>query len=333
MVNKILRILEEHAEKIVLAIVGVICMYLLLSRVVFSPNTVEYDGRTFSPGSIDDYISREADELMKVIGSPSESLAPPESKLPKFVDEFDSSISEIDSSLWPVVPQVPESGAGGTRDYRLPDVGIVTDPAVDHIRGVAWVPTQEITPENTYDKNNGHEPNDLDLVTMQAKFNLSHLYDEFFESYAGDDVPMNWRDPCYAQPVFAAVNLQRQQLSEDGTWSDWVDVPRTQIDHRRNLFTIIEKLSDLPPGGLEVRMLQYKNKETQIELLQPEAYQIASADEEWFPPVLHGEYLKRLAAEKLEERRQEMEDRRNAVNTGTGRTSSTGRPVSFASTP
>jgi len=319
MVSKILRILEEHAEKIVLAIVGIACMYLLLSRVVFSPNTVEYDGRTFSPGAVDRYINDKAEELRNVIRPSSDSLPPPDSRLPEFLAKLDSSISEIDSSLWPIVPQAPSSGARGSRDYPLPEIGMVKDPAIDHIRGVAYVPTEEITPENTYAQGQSHEPNDLDIVTMQAKFDVEKLRDEFFECYAGDDIPMNWRDPCYAQPVFAAVNLQRQRLAEDGTWGEWVDVPRPKIDHRRDLFKIVERLSDLPPGGLDVRMLQYKNKDTQIELLQPTAYQIASAKEEWFPPALHGTFLKIQAAEDLEERRREMEERRNTSNSGTGR--------------
>ena len=86
-------------------------------------------------------------------------------------------------------------------------------------------------------------------------------------------------------------------------------------------------------------MLRFDNKQTQIDLLQPQAYQIASAKEEWFPPVLHRKYMDLLKKETLEERRdaketerqereKELEDKRSRradSRTGsTGRTSRTG---------
>ena len=316
MLNKILRFLEEHAEKIVLALVGVVCMYLLLSRVVFSPNTVEYDGRTFSPGAIDEYIAQQEQELREKLTRDPEALESPQSQLPLFVAELDSSLSEVNADLWPVMPRVPEGGAGGTRSYPRPEIGVVYDSAVDHLRAVAYVPTVEVTPENPYEKNIPHEPNDVDLVTVQAKFDVAELYKEFFESYAGDDVRPEWRDPCYAEPVFAAVDLQRQRLLEDGTWTDWQRVPRAKIDHRKDLFTIVDEPEELPPGGLKVRLLQYRNKETQIDLLQPRAYQIASAKEEWFPPELHEKFERLQGLEELEARRKEYEERQNETTSG-----------------
>ncbi len=342
MVSKILHFLEENAEKIVLAIVGIACMYLLLSRVVFSPNKVSIDNLKFSPGAIDDYISKQAKELENKLRQPPESLESSEPRLPEFVSTLDSSVRGVDVAVWPVVPQAPVGGAGGTRNYRLPEIGVVFDTEIEHIRAVVYEPLEEITPDNTYDKNSGNEPNDIDLVTMQASFDIATLYDRFFECFAGDDVPLEWRDPCYAQPVFAAANLQRQELGEDGHWDEWIDVPRSKIDHRRNLFTIIEKVSDLPPGGLKVRILQYKPKETQIDLLQPSAYQIASAKEEWFPPLLHRDFLKLQAQEDLEAKRQERDEKLNAntssrstrLDSGNRRTSSTrGRGRDTGNTP
>jgi len=307
--NKIVGFLEEHVEKIILIVAGLVCVWLLLTRVIFSPNVVSYEDRTFSPGSVDSYIYEQAKELAASLDAApaGEDFGTPQ--LEQFVRELNSSLSEIDISLWPVVPQIASTKAVAARAYQLPQIGEVYDVDAEHIRAVAYVPLQEVTPENPYDRVD-HEPGDLDLVTVEAKFNVAELYSAFYESFAGDDVPPEWRDPCLAVPIFAAVQLQRQELQEDGTWGPWEEVPRSRVEARRRLFEIIEDPSQLPPGGLEVRMLQYKDRQVQIELLQPPTYQIASADEEWFPPSLHREYAKLLRQQKAEERRKELEDKK-----------------------
>jgi hypothetical protein len=175
---------------------------------------------------------------------------------------------------------------------------------------------------------------------VEAKFDIKQLYDKFNESLY-EDVEEEWADPCLARPIFASVQLQRQELNSDGTWSDWQILPRTKIDSHRKLFAITENIEELPPGGLKVQMLQFDNKQVQIDLLQPQAYQIASAREEWFPPVLHRKYVDLQKKETLEERRdakdtereeleKELKDKRSrradsrTGTTGTGRTSRTG---------
>ncbi|MHC4559698.1 MAG: hypothetical protein ACYS80_20595, partial [Planctomycetota bacterium] len=52
---------EEHIEKIILVIIGLVCVWLLITRVIFSPNEVSYGKDKLSPGAIDDHIYKEAD--------------------------------------------------------------------------------------------------------------------------------------------------------------------------------------------------------------------------------------------------------------------------------
>jgi hypothetical protein len=209
----------------------------------------------------------------------------------------------------------------------LPDIGQVSDVEAGHIRAVAYTPFEEVTVERAYDNSNS-EPNDLDLVTVQGRYDIASLYASFESSFAGANVKLQWRDPCLADPVFAAVNLQRQEKNEDGIWGRWMDVPRTKVDQQRGLFTIIDDARSLPPGGLTVRMMQYRDRMVQQNLLQPVAYQIASANEEWFPPLLYQEYKDIRAAEELEERRRQKEEeeekKSGSDTTGRRRTSSTG---------
>ena len=308
--NRIINFLEEHVEKIILVIVGLVCVWLLITRVLFSPNMVSYDNEKFSPGAIDDYVYEQAELLRQKLNDPPEPLEPYEARFDEFLALVDSAISDIDVSLWPPRPYVSSMVTTTTEragEYLLPRIPEVNDVTVEHIRAVAYLPTQEITEQIIYDKSS-NEPNDLDFVTVEAKLDTAELYNRFYESFAGYDVKEQYRDPCLARPIFAAVHLQRQELNGDGTWSDWQDAPRTRIDHNRRLFEIIEDAKDLPPGGLKVRLLRFDDWQAQTDLLQPQPYQIGSPKKEWFPPSLHTKFVVLRTSEEREEKRKPREE-------------------------
>jgi len=294
---------EEHIEKIILGIAGLVCLWLFITRVLISPNYVRYDGRRFTSGQIDRYILSQAERLEKQLSRPPD---PPEQypvKVNDFIARIDSAVRGIDCGLYPPVPAFSLGGTIDDRKYSLPQVGSVEDVEVGHIRAVAYVPVEDVYEQKTYTSMQ-NEPNDIDFVTVSAKFDVARLYENFYESFAGSSVEQSWRDPCLAQPVFAAVELDRQQQLAGGGWSDWQVVPRARIDHRRDMFRIVGDLAELPAGGIKVRMLQFDNAQVRADLLQPAAYKIASAEEQWFPPLLHKKYLQRIREIKLRQRRQ-----------------------------
>ncbi|UCG59383.1 MAG: hypothetical protein JSU70_07695 [Phycisphaerales bacterium] len=300
--RKIGSFLEAHVEKIVLIIVGLVCIWLLITRVLFSPNVMPYENGMYSPGGIDQVIWKQADTLREGLGQPP---VPKEQYTPQ-VDEFlamiDSAMGNVNTSVHPPLPQLSSDNVVFGRAYRLPTIGDITDAKVEHIRAVAYVPTEELRPDLTYEKA-GNEPNDTDLVTVEAKLDVAGLCRRFDESFLTNVGKEEWADPCLASPIFAAVHLQRQELTEDGGWGEWVDVPRSKVEHLGRLFDIVEDIEDLPPGGIKVRLLQFKNEQVQIELLQPKGYQIASTKEEWFPPTLHQEFLDQQRRDDAEEKR------------------------------
>ena len=189
--------------------------------------------------------------------------------------------------------------------YTLPVIGNLDNVAVEHIRSVAYVPTKTLNNNAIYDRDNT-EANDLDLVTVEAAIDITELKKNFYESFASQNVKEQWRDPYLAEPVFAAVQLQRQQLLKNGGWSDWQTLPRTRIDLYAKMFKIIEDVKRLPIGGVKLQILQFKEKQTQAALLQPQPYQIASEKELWFPPALHRKYTKYITEEEQKEKRKEM---------------------------
>ncbi len=340
LLGKVGRFFENHVEKLVLLLVGLVCAWLFFTRVIFSPNVVEYDGKRFSPGQIDKYIQSKAEGLMgPVAANPtgaggkvytSKLSGPIHPNDPVVAEVFvgrpkPQSFSELlKSPLAFMGTSVAVLEKGVTRDrerprYRLPRIGSVADVAINHIRAAAYLPLTEVTAQNTYDKVEV-EPNDLDLVTVEAKFDTAELYRQFRAHFNGTEVEKEaWRDPCLAEPTFAAVQLQRQRLLDDGPWGDWVEVPRTQIESNRVLFTVVEKVQDLPPGGLGIRMMQFENKFTTMALLQPEAYQIASTEVDWFPPSFYGKFVSLQRKMEMEEKRKEREDKQRERGATTGR--------------
>ncbi len=321
--------LEEHIEKIVFAAVGLVCIWLLVFRVLISPNAVSYDGRKFNPSEVDKRIEGQAKDLEYKLNQPPESKPAYVSRLTGALDPNDpvrkgvwgdlqhgfegllaSAINGIDTDISIPIPPLISSEISDGRKYALPltngVIGEVTDVAVEHIRAAAYVPTQPVTEEVTYE-NAMPQPDDIDLVSVEAKFDVAELYRRFHDSFNSDFVKEEWRDPCLALPVFAAVQLQRQERLDNGGWSDWVTVPRSKIDQRKRLLGVVENVEDLPPGGIAVRMLQFNEPDVKMEILQPQAYQIASTNEEWFPPSLHRKYLDLRRKEKAEQRREEIE--------------------------
>ncbi len=325
-VSKIVNFFETHIEKIVLAVVGVVCIWLLFYYVILGPNKVEYQGEKLSPSKIDIEISKEAELLRRKLNEPPKVPEPYTRRLDGFIGPndpvrggirgelqngfvglFDSPLSDINTNLYPPMPSSSSLEAGFAREYSLPFISEVNEVAVEHIRAVAFVPASTVDERNAYKKENS-KLKDIDFVTVEGKFDVAGLCARFQECFAGKAVKEEeWYDPCLARPIFAAVQLQRQELNSDGTWSDWENVARSRIDPYKKLFEVIEDVQDLPPGGLTIRMLQFNNSEVMINLLQPEAYVIASAGEEWFPPTLHSRYLEQQRQAEIEARRAALE--------------------------
>jgi len=316
MAKKLSNIVEEHIEKAILIAVGLACVYVLVRYVLFSPNVVTYDNQKFTPGQIDMYIGGQSDKLKERLnGVATQVKASQEPCSPAFIARMDCSVDMDMNIVWP--------GAGSVetkieRKYLIPEVGEVNDVAAGYVRAAAYVPTTVITAENVRNQAS-YEVNDIDLVTVQASFDGGALANSFQECFAGQAVPEEWRDKDLARPVFAAVQLQRQRMGADGTWSEWEEVPRAKIDPRRDDFRVIEDINGLPSGGVMVRLLKLSDVRTQVSLLQPEPYQIASAEEEWFPPALHKKFLTNQKEKETQERRDtiaaQREDERDKTRT------------------
>jgi len=339
LIAKIGHFCENHVEKIVLGIVGAVCVWLFFTRVIFSPNVLALDrsNKTWAPGQIDRQIYEQKGQELRAklqqkksgtakayarrfdgpIGAKDPVIADVIKRpLPKgFAGLFESPLSFITITGTVKPGSIPQERLYAGRKYRLPLVPDVTEVGVNHIRAAAYIPLQEITLQTTYDKA-AVEPNDIDLVTVEGRFDAAELYRRFQASFAGVDVQKEeWRDPCLAKPIFAAVQLERQELQEDGAWSTWRSLPRSRVEANREMFQVHEKMEDLPVGGLAVRLMQFNHDLIATGLLQPDSYQIASAEEEWFPPSYYTKFKDLQRKVDADKRRDEKEKDRKQTTT------------------
>jgi hypothetical protein len=297
--------IEEHVEKLVLLVVGLACIYPFYKYVLSNRYVFELDRRKFAPGQLDTHISTQAGRLKQQLDRDPDTRDYNEPCSPVFIAKLEGKWPLNTETRWPA-PFSTEQKID--KKYRIPVIGQVKDAAVEHIRAAAYVPKAAITQENAKDEST-YEINDIDLVTLQASIDVGAIADSFQECFASKELPEDWRDASLARPVFATVQLQRQRLNADGQWSDWEEVPRARIEVQSEEFRTTEDVNSLPGGGVTIRRLKLGDPQTQANLLQPEPYQIASAEEMWFPPVLHRKFL-------TIQREKEAQERREAIAAG-----------------
>ena len=310
MSNKYIILLESHIEKLVLAIVSLVCLWLLVTRVLISPNKVEFERRTLAPAEIDQVIKVRSDRLADKLHLPSELVQAHQPIANKLKEKISLTIPDVNSRVYAYLPAPISPDIMDGRQYKLPEIGPVREVAAEHIRSVVYEPIEEVAEKNPYASQRS-APNDLDMVTVAAEFDVADVYYSFYDCFAGVDVPAEWKDPCFAQPVFAAVELQRQEQLEDGIWSQWQRVPRTRIEMRREMFEVVEEAGGLPAGGIKMSLFKFNNRAVVADLLQPEPYRIASEEDEWYPPLLYKRYLGYQRKQKKEDRRKAKEEENN----------------------
>ncbi|MEE9366486.1 MAG: hypothetical protein V3W44_07360, partial [Dehalococcoidales bacterium] len=300
-------LLEQHAEKIVLGVVGIISVVLLWVFVLSSPNAVKIDGKKLGPGKIDLYIKGQADQLDAALNKPpiERQDRPPGAMMKSFAREMGNTIEEVPDFQIPGVAPNP-TAVEEKRLYAMPDVGRVDLVVAEAIRGAAHVPLDEIGPDNPYDKAMT-QVDDIDLVTVQVSFDVAALHRNFTQSFVmGRNVKNEWKDEELATPVFASAQLQRRRSLEGGRWSEWEVVPRPRIDQYRAKLNVPEKVDDLA-YDINVQKTQFKAFEFQQNLLQPRPYNFASSNAVWLTPSFHKEYVEIEERDKKASIREERE--------------------------
>jgi hypothetical protein len=264
---------EQNIDKIVLAFVGLASMAILVLMVVRSPNTIVVDNKSYGPGEIDSAISNKASQVSTKLSAPAKPHTYT-SQFDEFKTAYASSVKNIpQDSMFPVPVPLREVPPNYVGPYSEPKIGqLGKDVVAGVVSGVAGVPLGPTLESGT-------EPRDVDLVTVQCTLNSSVIYREMNRCF-GNERELN-------QPVFAAVDLQRQEMGADGAWPDdiWQSVKRTKIDPYGDILDV-GKIMSAPISEAESLRAQLRTLPVAIDVLQPVEYTFQSRADRWLLPAL-----------------------------------------------
>ncbi|MCX5632526.1 MAG: hypothetical protein NTW93_02445 [Phycisphaerae bacterium] len=298
-------LVELFIDKVILAAALIISLGILLVFVIRSPNTIKYDGKKFAPGQIDEYINRKAGTLSEQLKQEPQDNNSYEPKVTLYLGLIKDSLKNVDTNIdFPLPDSPPVTVDVENRTYQLPKIELAGKASVADVTMAAYVPTEELSDTLTYG-NAETKPADVDLVTVESGINAKQLYESFNSALAGKNIPDEWKiEQQYAKPIFAKVELQRRTLLEDGSWSQWTEVPKTKICHLKNILQLPAQTNEYET---QIALVQFAKIEIRNEVLQPPVYDNAIPGEKWFCPSLYKERQKKLEKEKEEFKKQQME--------------------------
>ena len=307
-------VLESQVDKIVLVVIVLISLVLLWLYVVGNPYAQKVGAKNLSPGEIDKKIKQDADRLLEELDElPSDEYTVyKETHLSDFERLMQCPISNISSDLVVQFPGVGDAIIEEDRLYDVPFVPALNEVQMATLRGAARVPVDEVGPANPY-QNAVTKLADMDQVTISGRFDVQSLYNNFRLSFDNPGLKSSWKDPKLAIPVFAKMELQRREKLEDGSWSDWQEVPRTKIDTYQKLLEQLPLNPDEMQFGVNVWMSQFQNPDVQLDILQPVSYQFEISKNEWMPPQFLNE-VREIVKKQQEEEKRELREQRQKAN-------------------
>ncbi|MEN8126268.1 MAG: hypothetical protein ABFR90_00520 [Planctomycetota bacterium] len=317
MKNKnILAVLENHIDKIVLAVVVLVALFLLWAYVLSNPygEKVKVGRREekMGPSEIDRRVRTQAEEMVSGLDESPENPPP---SIPPYLRDYEQlfqcPISKVSSTAKMSYPGAGDVVVEEKRRYVLPEVPALADVSVGHLRGAAQVPTEEVAPDRPY-TDVPKEVDDLDFVSVSARFDVLTLNKNFQQSFVGRGLQKTaWKDPRLATPVFARLELQRRTKQKDGQWDSWTEVSRTAIDSYHKLLGELPLSLEQSPYGLDIWRQRYEKQEVQHDILQPEFYSFTVSRLEWAAPEFLNEAREILKKEEEKERRERQDELRN----------------------
>jgi hypothetical protein len=300
MKKKLLDLLENHVDKLILGVIAIASLAVLWFFVIGSPYGAMYARKKYGPGKIDAKIKESSQRIeQRIDGEATVEFRKYKGNKAVQVSRSISGSINIRDGVGYQIPGVKKGLTEDKRFYRKPAIGIVEGVDAELIRTTVFVPTEKVDMTLSYEQAEA-EVDDIDFVTIQGSFDAASLYRNFKKSFV-DSVADEYKDQELAIPVFASVCLERQVLDESGQWSDWQRVDRPDIDRRREMFVLPEKAKDVELGGINLLIVNFDEFEVQKDLLQPVAYDIAASNAEWMTPTYHKELEKLIAKEAKEE--------------------------------
>ncbi|MBM4102830.1 MAG: hypothetical protein FJ263_02110 [Planctomycetes bacterium] len=299
---------DQYLDKIILGLAGLLAVYLLWAFVLSNPYGQKVSNQKVSPSQIDVQNKLQAQQIENKLQDRDMAKANPyvQDKAAEFLNWLGCAMPKLSiTANWPL----PGGGqAEKKRIYVLPQIPAMDIVKVASIRGTVRMPTEDVTPEIPY-STVASKAADLDLVTISAHLNLQALYNNFRQSFMGPRLKPQWRDPTYAEPVPARIEMQRRVQNADGSWGPWQTVPFTRIDPYQKMFKDIPLTTEqMTYGNVAMFMNSCRDFAVMKDILQPSPYDFLSM-QKWLPPEYYEEYQKISDEEEAKKLREERERR------------------------
>lgn len=219
---------EQHVEKLVLGVVGVVFLGVLAMQFLVSPNEVEYEGQKIPPDAVLERLGGRADELLGKMTDPSPVL--PDVETPDLSSRFDAAFGKpaIGEDR---IARVPFGSGFGLEIAEVEDLDGPVTPLVLPAPPAVQVASQWTTadpfflrahPEVRAHMFRERQPFDEVSVTVEAVLNGKAIESALRETAEGHRaIPSHWWSEGGSGLVEVLdVELERQRRQPDGTWGE-----------------------------------------------------------------------------------------------------------------
>ncbi len=283
--------IELHVEKGVLGLAVLFMVFLAARYLILEPNKIDLGGEKLGPRELDEAILRKADELSKAV----EKAKPEKPPVPEFARQLEDSVkyglfAETDGNAPPLPPVLPVAAQFGTplpkieEGLDVDDVTVVTPLKPTSLvarTGISLAyrrPPALPTGAPGVAAAEDDDPVELSWITVAGYFPLDEQQQAMADAgYAG----------YRAKPYVVGLDVQRQEMTATGEYSDWmdvtpakampkIDVPKPEFNEKgelRNQAELDERLDTI--------------KRLQPNIMQPTFYAVDAGDE-WDVPPLPG---------------------------------------------
>lgn len=291
--------IERHLDKAILAVAGLVLLWVVFSYLIMSPNQAEYGGEALGPGELYSRMESEArSKLMELQNTGPEEEVVEDTQGP--IDDPSKKRSPIDTDpkLKPTfatafvppgitVPDIEETLSG---DVILASILPLRKPLLTQGKALVDLPAPQPTrvgaPEGAADRDQATTafPPERRWVTLWTFLNRKAQRDLFEK--AGYDFARQ-------KIMVARVDLERQEMRPDGTWGEPQLVqpydPAPIIGFKRELSVLntggTASVSEADLRHIEEIRRLIEEREGQHMVLRPEFQAfLQTADWRWQPP-------------------------------------------------